>query len=144
MNLDHVLRVMLFAYLEANIHSSENNNRSRRATVWAGDVDFQRATAGVTNCDVQLHVFQKTNDIIFSLTTFHVEIDLQRMTGAEFSKKFHASKILSSCFSSTAYCDWNLTGSISQMLCFGTVTQCLAASVNAAAFNKPNPKRLLT
>lgn len=55
--------------------------------MWTGDVDFQCATACVTNGDIELDMFEKMHNIIFSFTTFHFEIDFQWASSTNWSRE---------------------------------------------------------
>ena len=144
MCLDHVRTTRLFECLETNrldFYPVVLEFRST-LTMWTGDVDLQRTTVCVGNGHVELNMFEKANDIVFSFTTSNLKVHFQRMAGTDFSTRQHEQ--IEPSAAQYTYCASNLTGSISQMLCFGAVTHVLAASVKAAAFKRPKPKRLFT
>lgn len=55
--------------------------------MWTGDVDLECATACVANGDVELHVFEKTDNVVFAFTTFHFKIDLQWTSSTDLPAK---------------------------------------------------------
>lgn len=53
--------------------------------MWAGDIDLQCPTVRVTDGHVELNVFEKTNDVVFSFTTSNLKVHFQRMAGTDSS-----------------------------------------------------------
>lgn len=73
MNLVHVQIIMLFVCLEMNYELIAN--RYSGITMWTGNVYFECTTSSITNCDIELDVFEETNNVVFTFTTFDFKID---------------------------------------------------------------------
>ena len=58
-------------------------SRTYARTLWTGDAYSESTATCVTQCDVQLYMFKKTNGIARALTRSHFENDRYRLIGTD-------------------------------------------------------------
>ena len=65
--------------------------------MWTGHVDPQSTATCVTQSDVQLYMFERTNGVVRALTPGHFETDRYRLKGTDLSTRDNAISIEAPC-----------------------------------------------